>query len=80
MILNYIKTAMRHAHYEMLKDKKQYYGEISTCRGVYATGKSLEAYRDKLEEVLEKWILFRIHRRLTIPPIDHVELKVKETA
>ena len=80
MILDYIKAAMRHAHYEPLKDKKQFYGEIPSCRGVYATAKSLEDCRDKLEEVLEEWILFRVHRRLSIPAIDHVGLKVKEVA
>jgi predicted RNase H-like HicB family nuclease len=80
MLLNNIKVAMRHAHYELLKDKKQYYGEIPYCKGVYATARSLEDCRDKLTEVLEEWILFRLHRRLTIPSIDHVTLKVREVA
>lgn len=80
MLLVYIKTAMHHARYELLKDQKKYYGAIPQCKGVYTTSKSLEDCRDKLEEILEEWILFRVSRNLSIPSIDHVGLKVKEVA
>ena len=78
MLTHYLKTALRKAHFEMLPDDGQYYGEIAECHGVYATAASLEACRDELEEVLEEWVLFRIHRNLTLPTIDGVELAVKE--
>lgn len=78
MLTHYLKTALRRAHYEILPDDGQYYGAIAECNGVYATASSLEACREQLEEVLEEWVLFRVHRNLTLPVIDGVELAVKE--
>lgn len=74
----YLKAALRKAHYEILPDDGQYYGEISECNGVYATAPSLEACRDQVEEVLEEWVLFRVHRNLALPVIDGFELAVKQ--
>lgn len=42
MLIQSIRSAMSHAHYEMLPDQKEYYGEISECNGVYATADTLE--------------------------------------
>jgi len=78
VLTHYLKTALRKAHYGLLPDNGQYYGEIPECNGVYATAKTLEACRDELEEVLEEWVLFRVHRNLALPVIDGVELSVKE--
>lgn len=78
MLTQYLKTALRRAHYEILADDGQFYGEIAECNGVYATAPSLEDCRDELEEVLEEWVLFRVHRNLALPVIDGVELGVKE--
>ena len=80
MLIQYLKTGLRKAHYEILSDTGDYYGEIAECNGVYATAASLEACRDELEEVLEEWVLFRLHRNLSLPIIDGVELTVKEEA
>ena len=76
MISEYIRHAMRHAKYEIIKDEEPYYGEIEGLQGVLATGKTLEECRDKLAEVLEGWILVRISRGLSVPPIDGVKIKV----
>jgi len=78
MLTQYLKAALRKAHYEILADDEQYYGEIADCNGVYATASTLEACRDQLEEVLEEWVLFRVHRNLALPVIDGVELTVKQ--
>jgi predicted RNase H-like HicB family nuclease len=78
MLTQYLKAALRNAHYEILPDDGQYYGEIAACNGVYATAPSLEDCRDELEGVLEEWVLFRVHRNLALPVIDGVELSVKE--
>ncbi len=78
MLMKYITTAMHKAHYEFLEDDKKYYGEIPGCKGVYATGDTLEDCRDALEEVLEEWILFRISRNLDVPAIKGIKLEVKE--
>jgi predicted RNase H-like HicB family nuclease len=78
MLTKYIEAAMRHAHYEILSDDGSYYGEIPDCRGVYANARSLEECREELAEVLEGWILFRVHKNLALPTIDGLELKVEE--
>ena len=78
MLTEYLNAAMRHAHYEILEDDGTYYGEIHECCGVYANASSLENCRDELAEVLEDWLLFRIHKHLVLPKIDGLELVVKE--
>ena len=80
MLMNYIKTALRHAKYELLPDDGTYYGEIPVCNGVYANADTLEDCREQLQEVLEDWILFRIYKNLSLPVIDGIELNVKEVA
>jgi len=79
MLLEYIKTAMRKAHYEILQEEG-YYGEIPGIDGVYAQADSLEKCRDELASVLEEWIFFRLTRNLSIPAIDGIELKIKSIA
>ena len=80
MILKYIREAMKTAKYEILSDDGTYYGEIPQCRGVYANASTLEECRDILEEVLEEWLLLRIHRNLPIPSINSVEIRIRELA
>lgn len=70
MISEYIKAAMKNAHYEIIEDEEQYYGEIPVLKGVWATGKSLEECRDNLSENLEGWILVRNSKGMDIPPIN----------
>ncbi len=70
MISEYIHAALAKATYEKLDDQDQpYYGEIKSLKGVWATGKSLEACRNQLSEVIEGWIIVRLRKGLTIPPI-----------
>lgn len=80
MLLGYIQAAMRHARYEILSADGTYYGKIPKCRGVYAHAKTLEACREELQEVLEEWILFRVHRNLPLPKIDKQVLSIKDVA
>jgi predicted RNase H-like HicB family nuclease len=80
MLTAYLDAAMRSAHYELLPEDGQYYGEIPQCNGVYATAAALEICREQLREVLEEWVLFRVHRHLTLPVVAGVELAVKESA
>ena len=80
MLLEYIQAALRHAKYEILPDDGSYYGEIPECNGVYANGDTLEECREELREVLEEWVLFRIHRNLSLPVLDGIELSIKEVA
>ncbi|RME00765.1 MAG: type II toxin-antitoxin system HicB family antitoxin [Calditrichaeota bacterium] len=80
MITKYIQAAMRRAKYEILQDDGTFYGEIPGFEGVYANAPSLEECREELAEVLEEWILFRIHKNLPLPVVDGIELKIKEVA
>ncbi len=80
MLLEYIDAALRHARYEILQDDGTYYGEIPECNGVYANAATLEVCREELREVLEEWVLFRVHRQLSLPVIDGIELTIKEVA
>ncbi|MBF0148342.1 MAG: type II toxin-antitoxin system HicB family antitoxin [Magnetococcales bacterium] len=80
MLLEYMHAAMRQARYETLSDDGSFYGEISVCRGVHASDVSLERCKEVLAEVLEEWILFRIHRNLDLPVIDGLEIKIREVA
>ena len=78
MLTEYLKAAMGHAHYEILSDDGTYYGEIAECPGVYANAATLEECRNELAEVLEDWLLFRIHQHLALPGIDGLQLTVKK--
>lgn len=80
MLMDYIRSALRQARYEILSDDGSFYGEILGFDGVYANADTLEACRDELEEVLEEWILFRVSRNLALPVVDELELVIKEVA
>nr|VFK31837.1 MAG: hypothetical protein BECKMB1821I_GA0114274_102733 [Candidatus Kentron sp. MB]VFK75589.1 MAG: hypothetical protein BECKMB1821H_GA0114242_102633 [Candidatus Kentron sp. MB] len=80
MLTQYLNNAMKHARYEILPDDGSYYGEIPVCRGVYANADTLEDCREQLIEVLEDWVLLRIHKHLPIPTIEGLALSVKKIA
>lgn len=80
MLLEYIQAALRRAKYEILPDDGSYYGEIPECNGVYANANTLENCREQLREVLEEWVLFRVHRKLSLPTIDGIEVTIIEVA
>ncbi len=80
MLLAYIQAALRHACYEKLAEDNQYYGEITGFDGIYAAASTLEECRNELAEVLEEWILFRIHKNLPVPVVDGIELTIREVA
>ncbi len=72
MIRNYIDAALRQAHYEIIDDEEPYYGSVPGLQGVWASGKTLEECRDRLADVIEGWVLIRLSRGLTIPPLGDV--------
>jgi predicted RNase H-like HicB family nuclease len=78
MLTDYIKAAMKRAHYEILPDDGSFYGEIDGFAGVYADASTLEACRDELEEVLEEWLLLRVARHLELPVVDGLSPRVTE--
>ena len=80
MLTKYLEAAMRQAHYEILADDGSYYGQISECPGVYANALTLEGCRNELAEVLEAWLLLRIHKNLSLPTIDGIVLTIDKEA
>ena len=80
MLTKYLAAAMKHARYEILTDDATYYGEIPECQGVYANAATLEDCRSELAQVLEDWLLLRIHKNLPLPKIDGIELTIKNEA
>lgn len=78
MISEYLQAAMNRARYEMIEDEEPFYGEIPECRGVWATGKSLEECRRELLSALESWLLFRLHKGLPTPLLDGLTLTAPE--
>lgn len=75
MITEYINAALRKAKYEIIEDEEPYYGEISDLEGVWATGKDLEECRRNLAEVIDGWLIIRIKKGLSIPPIGKFRVK-----
>ena len=69
MLIQYIQTALEHAKYEIIEDEEPYYGEVPELQGVWASGKTLEECRKNLEDVLDEWIIIRLKKGLSIPPI-----------
>jgi predicted RNase H-like HicB family nuclease len=72
MLTDYIRAAMRHAHYEIISDRKPFYGSIPECPSVWATGETLEICREELQSVLEDWIVLGLRLGHPIPVIDGI--------
>jgi predicted RNase H-like HicB family nuclease len=79
MLTDYIRAAMHHATYEILEDST-FYGEIPEFQGVYANTLSLETCREKLQEVLEGWIILGLRLGHDLPTVDGIELKIIQEA
>ena len=75
MIREYIDTALKHAHYEIIEDEDPFYGEVAELQGVWASGKTLEQCRERLADTLDGWILVRLSRGLSIPEIGGVMIQ-----
>ena len=76
MLVEFIEAAMNHASYDKL-ETGEYYGEIPACPGVWATGKTLEACRQELQEVLEDWLLLKLRDGDRIPVIERINLNLR---
>ena len=74
MLIEYIGEALKKAHYEIIDNAEPYYGEVPKLKGVWATGKTLELCRQHLAEVVEGWIIVRLKRGLSIPPLGRIRI------
>lgn len=79
MLTEYIAAALKKARYEILPDDGSFYGSIEGFDGVWANSPTLEECRAELQEVLEDWLLISIARHVSLPVVDGIELRVKET-
>ena len=76
MIRAYLEEALRRAHYELIDDEEPFYAEIPELPGVWATGPTLEACRERLEEVVEGWLLVRLTRGLPVPTLNGLSIEI----
>ena len=76
MITSYIDRALHRARYEKV-DEGEFCATVPGLRGVIATGRTLEACREQLAEVIEEWVLVRVAQRLSVPRIGGVTVEVK---
>lgn len=72
MISPYVGAALSRARFAAL-DEGGYAATVHGLPGVIATGSSLEACRDQLAEIVEEWLLVRVSRGLSAPPLCGVE-------
>jgi predicted RNase H-like HicB family nuclease len=79
LIARYIDKALRRARYAEV-DPGVYSAVVPGLRGVVATGSTLESCRDQLSEVIEEWVLVRISRGLSVPPLGGVTVAVKKAS
>lgn len=77
MLTDYIRAAMRQAHYEILEDDGTYYGEIPGLQGILANADTLEECRDELQSVLEDWMLVGFWLGHALPVVDGIDLNPK---
>jgi predicted RNase H-like HicB family nuclease len=77
MIRQYVEQALRRASYDKLEDGT-YCAEVPELRGVLATGRTLEECREQLAEVVEEWVLVRVSKGLSVPPLGDSEVKVSK--
>ncbi len=66
MLNEFIAKKLKDAQYKLLEDGS-YFGEIPGIRGVWANAKSLEDCREELREVLEDWLLLKVHEQEKVP-------------
>jgi predicted RNase H-like HicB family nuclease len=78
MLREYIETALRKAHYEIIDDEMPFYGEVPELQGVWVSSKIVEECRDNLASALEGWLFIRIARHLDIPGLDGIGIRLKE--
>jgi len=78
MLTEYLRAGMERAHYEMIEDEEPFYGEIPGIEGVWATGKTLEACRERLAAALEDWVLFSVSQGYEIPPLGETKIVIPQ--
>jgi predicted RNase H-like HicB family nuclease len=78
MLTDYIREAMRRAHYELLENGR-ILGSIQPCRGCWAEAETLEECREELQKTLEEWLLLGLQMGHRIPVIEGINFNRKSS-
>ena len=73
MLIDYIRAALRHAHYELMEDGR-FFATIPECKGLWAEGATVEACRDELRSTLEDWMMIKLRHGDRFEVIDGVDI------
>jgi predicted RNase H-like HicB family nuclease len=79
VLSHYVAKSLDRAHYRLLEDGT-FAATVPGLRGLIATGRTLEACRRDLADVVEAWVLVRIARGLSIPTIDGATVTVRRAS
>lgn len=79
ILLNYCEKALQQAQYKKLDDGT-WFAEIEGFQGVWGNGRTIEACRQDLLEVLEEWLILKLQDGDPLPVIDGLEIKVTTVA
>ena len=60
---NFVEKNLSNARYEYDRSVKSWAGWIEDFPGVYAQGKTIEAARDELGEILEEYLLVNLQEK-----------------
>ena len=77
MIRRYLDAALERANYTELEDGT-YAAEVRGLRGVIATGRTLEACRKSLQEVIEERVLVRVSKGLDVPTLGGAKVRIRK--
>ena len=77
MIQAYLNAALKISHYKQLDDGT-WFADIPGFQGVWANALTVEECRRELLEVLEEWLILKIHDGDPIPVVDGLEIKIKK--
>ncbi len=76
MLTDYIREAMRLAHYE-LTENERFFATIPPLEGLWAEGVTLEACREELQSTLEDWLMLGFRLGHEIPVVAGIDLNAK---
>jgi len=76
MLTDYIREAMRLAHYELMENGR-FFATIPGLKGLWAEEATLEACREELQSTLEDWIMLGVRLGHELPIVADIDLNVK---
>ena len=79
MLTDYIRRALRLAHYEIMENGR-FFGSIPPCPGAWGEGATLEECREELAEALESWLIVGLRHGDQLPVIEGIDLNLREHA